>query len=817
MEKTLDIQDLFIEIEDNKVLTRAGDYIMAYKIAYPPKYTQSREQIKSAQSLWDRALRSLPIGALVCKSDIYQKPKYDSSDMRGSHFIDKYTAIHFAGREYISQQGYVFFVWPHNIKITKQIKNPFVFPSGEIFKDADKHTSMFQLQVQECIQTLAKSDSQFTVQPLNNTEIVQYVYQWFNGLETDGSSDIVFNDHSVHIGQKIGRMLAITSETAFPEELETAVKDENYSQETAGFIFYRGLLDNLGITLHCEHILNQIIQITDTKRVIQDLYATQKKLSGAIKFGHQNVVGFERTSTYLEELKKEEYSDLKFVLGHTNIITFCDDIETSDLYFGKITQALQDNNIGYYKPTGRRLQNLFLNTNCINISNLDYKSFYLVGSNVATSLLVNSGEYEDDIDGIYFQDRLFNKPNKFDFWDAPKKRLESRNYTIFAPTGRGKSVLANAILTGLINRQECVCVVIDYGGSYEKLAALYDKSEVSYFKYVPGLPLGLNPFFLEENEKPNELKIESICDMVWTMIKKTDKPSENEKTSLREIVQSYFSAMIQTSRIKDVCWRTFYDFVTKNKELLAILEIDAAYFNVKDFAHGGRDFIDGGIYSNVFESSENLSQMDYKNKKLIIFELDKIDNNILLLNIMLMVIAATISKVIWSDKKTRGVVHFDEFARTLKLPGIMDRVEFYAQAIRKQSGMLGLVLQNAYQFPNSDIGNALLANMQTTIALPTDEIEVIKSLQERKSFNEHDVTQIRSMKHDFNGERKYSEFFLKRGGQFAQVYRLELAPEALAAFQTEGEETAKIMEEYAKIGNMEQVILEYISLKTTLK
>jgi len=46
---------------------------------------------------------------------------------------------------------------------------------------------------------------------------------------------------------------------------------------------------------------------------------------------------------------------------------------------------------------------------------------------------------------IYFNDRVYNIPVKKDVWDEDRKRIKARNFFIIAPTGEGKSVLANHI------------------------------------------------------------------------------------------------------------------------------------------------------------------------------------------------------------------------------------------------------------------------------------------------------------------------------------------------------------------------------------
>jgi hypothetical protein len=69
------------------------------------------------------------------------------------------------------------------------------------------------------------------------------------------------------------------------------------------------------------------------------------------------------------------------------------------------------------------------------------------------------------------------------------------------------------------------------------------------------------------------------------------------------------------------------------------------------------EFIDNGNYAFLYNSEKGISYgTDLYDKKLVVFELDKIKGNHLLVSLMLKVINTTIKNVIWRDKATRGYV-----------------------------------------------------------------------------------------------------------------------------------------------------------------
>lgn len=810
----LNISSLFLESQGNCVLTHRGDLIYGFKIEYPAKYSQSKEDFERQKKTWDLALRNLPTKTIVCKSDVYIKTFFSAKDMPKDNFIQKATAEHFEGRPYLDHTGYVFFIWPQNDTLkNNQIKNPFRPVSVKGYKSDQINFANFETQVKQARQILNNSETVY-LEPLQQSEVMHFCSIWLNGFNMSVATDVVFEKDRVVADDMHLAMIALTDETGFPDAIVECVPDDTKSIENG---FYKGMVDYLGITLNCNHVYNQILIIDDNKTHIDRIYKTQEALFGLRKLGHENIKAHEKIDGYLKEMtSSDDSNNVHFVRGHSNIILFDKNIEIVNQAKTDIVAWFTKEGFSSYTPTGERLKNMYLNTLCINAPMLNNNSMYLVDLRAATCLFIMNGAYTNDNEGIYFQDRIFNIPFKFDFWDEPMRRIVSRNFAIFAPTGRGKSVIANAIESGLIDTQDVVVVNIDLGRSYEKLSKLYKPEDVGYFRYESGKPLGLNPFILEEGEQPTELKIEEVCEVVWTNIKKNGSTTALEKTSMRKIVKAYFICTIADDGVSALSWPGFYNFVKinyENDQLFYSLDIenDPKFFDIKEFLHAGSDFIGDGIYSNIFAATDKEIYNSFVGKKLIIFELEEIKDNMLLVTIMLQIISEAITRIVWKDRSRRALVLFDEFAETLKMPGILSKVAYYAQAIRKQNGMLGLILQAASQFPDTPDGKSILANTETLIVLPTDNKVVIDSLEERTSLSKYDRIQIESMRHNFNGEIKYSEFFLKRGS-FSRVMRLELAPKALIAYETRGNRATEIMKLYNQHGSMEEAINKYLEL-----
>lgn len=803
--KTLNVNDLFLEIGDHKAISRQGDFIMAYKVHYVPQYSQGEEDFSGVKSTWDMALKNLPVSTVVVKSDLYLKREFEGAAMPQDTFLQKSTADYFNGRLYFDHQGTIFFICPLTDTLkNKRIRNPFLFPHRIDLENERAKQSQFVTQVEQAVEILNRS-GYLTLQPMAAEGMISLAGLWFNGFNEDYLTDTEFREEYAKSGRNMIGMYVLNSERAFPEKVKSSIEDVKISTHEDGIVFHQGFFDDFGLRLSCNHVYNQIIYLDDKRVHEEALYSQERKLRGVQKFNAENAKGAVRTQQYIEELKQTD--NVRFVRGHSNVIFFSEDPEEYRLFEKDIAAIFKEKGFDAYHPTGVQLMNLYMNTLYLHASCLDVGSTYLVDMNVVTCLFVNNSIYESDPAGVYFQDRIFNVPVRFDWWDEGKKRLASRNFGIFAPTGRGKSVFLENLISGLIDTEENVTVIVDLGRSYERLSKLYPPDQVAYYHYEADQPLGLNPFELEDSEAaPSTLKIDAICELIWVVIKKEEEPSEPEKTSLRKIVDAYYVEMLETDRRQELSWETFFRFVT-GPGLLEDLEIAPEFFNLKEFTHIGSEYNQGGVYETVFKTAGR--RMVFEGKKLIIFELDEIRDNPVLLAIMLQIIAATIQKVIWKDRDTRGTVLFEEFAKLLQFPGILARAAWYSQAIRKQEGAFGIVMQSVNQFPDNNLGRAIIDNMETIIVLPTDNDATLVELSKRCHLTAHDLVQCRSMRHKFEGERTYSEYFLKRN-RYRRVFRLELPMEAKCAYFNDGP-IAKKMRTYEKLyPDMAEAIRKYI-------
>lgn len=821
MDEKKTIDDFFIDSEDNKIFTANGDYVFSFVLEFPPRFSLSKDAIEDMYTTWIRAFKCLPVDTFIVKSDVYKTLLFNE-DMGCNSFIQRQNTQYFKDKSYLGHKSYLFVIFPSDVIRAKQMRNPFAIKNLQ-----RKPTNIEKLEtiVEEFKRTLASE--KIKVRKANIEEIKQFSVGWWNGLQDDSINDIVCNENNISIGHKKAGIVAITNEKEFPETLDYITKDITFSKELEDFTFFKGLPDTLGLSLNFDHIYTQIIRIEDKKTVLDQIIHTQEHLNGLRKFSYLNASGAERLGQYLEDLKNRDQTTLGFTHCHTNVLFFADSDNQLKSRLEDVKEKMKVIALPYV-PTGKRLQNLFYNTFFANVPCLDEDSLYLVTNDIAAMQIINNSNYNGDAVGVYFQDRIFQKPFKYDLWDENLQKGDSRGFLIFSPTGSGKSVLANAITTGLVDLRYpeydtdgniigeagIVTVIIDCGRSYEKMSLSYPKEEVTYFRYDAKANLGLNPFTLLGTELPNATQIENVCQVVWMIIRQGKEVEAVEQTSLIEIVKAYYIVMSDQNRLNEVSWFSFYSFVEEDgEELLKVLKIKKEYFDRDEFLHNGKNFTTG-IYKNVFADNPELVKRFLK-KRIIIFELEEIKENPLLLSIMILIINTVIYQVIW-DKSIKGQALFDEFAQLLQKGDIFQSVAYMTQTIRKQNGLVGIVLQTPGQMPEGKDKKNIIGNTNTIFMLPTDKKNVIKEVVETCGLSDNEHAMIRSLKHKFEGERPYSEVFIH--SRTPMVARVELPPKVLALYQTNADDTVMLMRILEKNdNNMELAIDKYLKFKQTIK
>ena len=809
MRINLNDQYPIVDIQDNLVFANNGNIILGYKLLLPEVYSLSEKDFEDVHGSWFQALKSLPAGTVVHKQDVFLKKEYAAEQLPNGTFLEKATHDHFKGRKFMEHESYLFFIWPKNKSLNRaKYVNPFKEVAKSISGELSDSVKTFLDAVRDATIFL---NNKLQLDQLSQVEILRLTDDFFNGFNEGFDTDILLEKDHVQIGDHYFDVLAVNNETCFGDTVQSSKTNEKFTSDD--FVFHQGFIDGLGLNLHENHIVNQIIYLDDRHRWRKLLEKRLEELGKSSNFGTQNKVVHGKITSILDQINADD--NARIVRGHLNVVFWSGlkaDLKTTTDHLGNIASRIKTEfkelDIVPYYPKGEERKNYLLNSYFGFSSNFSDADLYVTDLKHALCLLINNSNYKSDATGIIFNDRQHNIPVLKDVWDEQKKRIKARNFAIFAPTGEGKSFLANNILRQYFESGVRL-VIIDLGGSYTKFAKLYPDQYIT-LRYEQGKNLGINPFFVS---KPHDVgvgaeRLEDLSVFLLELYSSGLTVSKAEEVALKKILQSYY----RECKADIHSLNGFYRFIEEQRTtLLDGLGIDAAYFNVTNFLHIMSEYVGDGLYSFLFEVKEDQSYK-LEDKRLIVFELDEVKDNKEVLSVMLKLIKSAIQRTIWRNRSEKGIILFDEFAKQLKFDNVLESVEFYYQAIRKQNGAIGIILQSINQLPDNSTSASILENTQVIYSLRNEK--GYGELVKRLNLSSHDLNQLKSIKNDLKGKRKYTEIFIKIGKE-SNIFRLEVPLEVYAAYLTDGSESDSIMRIYKKTNDMEKAIKEFVASITS--
>ena len=789
-----------IEIQDNLIFANNGNIIACYRGELPEIYSLSEKDFEDLHGIWFQALKSLPVGCVIHKQDVYVKKGFSSEYLPNDTFLAKATHDHFKGREYIDHSCYLFLTLVRNKTLNNsKYVNPFRKVSKGIYQELNQNVYSFIGSVNDSI-TYINNSRKVQFLPLEKSEILKFSQDFFNGFNLDFDTDMILEKSKITIGNNHFDVLAVNSESCFSESVQTSKINERFTSDD--FVFHQGYIDGLGLSLNENHIVNQIVYLDDKQKWRKLLEKKIEELKKSSNFGTQNKVILKKIEHIVDQINNDDSA--RIIRGHVNIIYWDKDAKNLERIGSQIKSEFKELDITPYYPRGEERKNYILNSYPCFSSNFSNEDLYVTDLKHALCLFVNNTNYRTDRQGIIFNDREHNIPVLKDVWDENKKRIKARNFAIFAPTGEGKSFLANNILRQYFEMGVRL-VIIDLGGSYTKFASLYPE-QFTVLRYESGKNLGINPFYVANSSDITPERLEDLSVFLFELIGEGTKPKKEQSVALKKILHSYYKTTSDNHSLD-----SFYTYIaTQRENLLTQLHIHSDYFNVEGFLHILSEYVREGLYSFLFETSEDQSYK-IEDKRLIVFELDEVKDNKEILSVMLKLIKTAIQRTIWQNKDEKGIILFDEFAKQLKFDNVLESVEFYYQAIRKQEGAIGIILQSINQLPDNSTSASILENTQVIYSLNNEKgyTELVKRL----NLSSHDLNQLKSIKNNLSGKRKYTEIFIKIGKE-SNIFRLEVPQEVFAAYLTDGADNEAIVALYKEHGSMERAIKEFIHLKS---
>lgn len=761
-----------IHIKDNIAVCNNGSIVVAYSITYPEVYSLNSDKYLAINSAWNTAIKLLPVGVILHKFDSYIKTGINPGAYPTRSYFQRTMASYLHTTHEFKHRSYLFIIIPYASSIRpNRFVNPF---SDKAYKsESDWFASKKSVveKVEQSISALVAS-GYYSINPLTQEEARFFNFQFFNLMDLTASQSVDFSPaDDIKIGENYIGALSLTHEKAMPDEIPFLVEDDSISTDAVKFDCAIG--DQLGLLLQENHYYTQTIIRQDTEYWKKRLNETLESFKGTRRFDPANEVGVTRLEQVLTDLNMNQVG-----LCKCNItVTFWDsNKEQLKKKADQVSALFTTRDIFPYRPVSNHLKQLFIAQNPFYTASNTDLNFFLSDIRAALSFFTTVTNYREDVSGHIFFDR-FGFPRITDIRDEQKKYAQAQNMVIVAPTGSGKSNLANSIL---IQHYEAGAkiVIIDIGKSFDKFTSLFGE-EAAYIKFEAGQPLGYDIF----NAPPEMLRspgtLITLRDYLLLHL------GENER---KDVEMKFFENLIllYLENNPQPSFRGLLLFMMNSENLIREkLNEEISYVDYKEVRIFISDFIEGGKYEYLYRPSTEKTEIadSLLNKRIVTFELDSIRDNPLLLPIVLKVTDYVIETNIWNDKKVYGVILRDEFARQLRFKNALRQTKEQFEAIRKQNGSIIIILQTLAQLPEGEVKEIILENAQIRICLENSNGHHITA--ESLKLGDVELMQLNSIKNNFSAARPYSEFWLKRGST-SGIYRSYLPEQWRLAFATDG-------------------------------
>jgi len=102
MEKELKNILPLLGIEHDCILSKQGEYTVAYRVRLPEIFTLADEDYENMHQAWVKAIRVLPKDSVLHKQDWFTRKEIAANDEEKASFLSKAAGRYFAGRPYLA-------------------------------------------------------------------------------------------------------------------------------------------------------------------------------------------------------------------------------------------------------------------------------------------------------------------------------------------------------------------------------------------------------------------------------------------------------------------------------------------------------------------------------------------------------------------------------------------------------------------------------------------------------------------------------------------------------------------------------------------
>ena len=801
--ETLERRFPLLSVENGCIVSKDADLTVAFEVELPELYTVTADEYEAMHSSWIKAVKVLPEHSVVCKQDWFVKETYrPKTDGGEQSFLTRSYELHFNERPYLNHKCYLFLTKTTRERSRRKsdfntLCRGFLLPKEITDKDA---AARF-LEAVEQFERIMNDSGHIRLRRLETDEITGtkerpgLVEKYFSlSLEDETAvlQDICLKPGRMRIGDKRLCLHTLSDTEDLPGRLSTDMRYERMSTDRSDCRL--SFAAPVGLLLSCNHIYSQYVFIDDAQEILQMMEKNSRNMLSLSKYSRSNAVNREWTEMYLDEAHTKGVLPVRC---HCNVIAWAEDAEE----FRRIRNDT-GSQLAMMECTPRYNT---IDTPVIywagipgNAGDFPSEESFYTFLEQAVCLFAGETNYRSSPSpfGIRLADRQNGIPVHVDISDLPMKKgiITNRNKFILGPSGSGKSFFTNHLVRQYYE-QGAHILLVDTGNSYQGLCRMiHDRTNGKdgiYITYEEDNPISFNPFYTESGKFDVE-KRDSINTLILTLWKREDEsPKRSEEVALSGAVNAYIRKISENRNIRPD-FNGFYEFVADDyRRMIEEKKVREKDFDIDGFLNVLEPFYRGGDYDFLLNSDKEL---DLTGKRFIVFELDNISSNKVLLPVVTLIIMETFIAKMRRLKGIRKMILIEECWKALMSANMSEYIKYLFKTVRKYFGEAVVVTQEVDDIISSPIvKEAIINNSDCKILLDQRKyMNKFEHIQRLLGLTEKEKGQILSINQANHPGRFYREVWIGLGGTCSAVYATEVSEEEYFTFTTEESEKLEV-------------------------
>ena len=801
--ETLERKFPLLSVENGCIVSKDADLTVAFEVELPELYTVTADEYEAMHAFWIKAIKVLPEHSVVCKQDWFVKETYrPKTGGEEQSFLARSYERHFNERPFLNHRCYLYLTKTTRERNRRQsdfstLCRGFLLPR-EI---TDKETAERFLEAVEQFERIMNDSGHVRLRRLDTDEVTGtkehpgLVEKYFSRSLEDGTAvlqDICLKPGRMRIGDKRLCLHTLSDTEDLPGKLSTDMRYERMSTDRSDCRL--SFAAPVGLLLSCNHIYSQYVFIDSAQEILQMMEKNSRNMLSLSKYSRSNAVNQEWTEMYLDEAHAK---GLLPVRCHCNVIAWAEDADEfrrirndtgSQLAMMECTPRYNtvDTPVLYWAGIPG------------NAGDFPAEESFYTFLEQAVCLFAGETNYRNSPSpfGIRMADRQNGIPVHVDISDLPMKRgiITNRNKFILGPSGSGKSFFTNHLVRNYYEQGTHI-LLVDTGNSYQGLCRMiHDRTRGEdgiYITYEEDNPISFNPFYTDSGQLDVE-KRESIKTLILTLWKREDEaPTRAEEVALSGAVNAYIRK-ISGDRSVRPDFNGFYEFVSVDyRRMIEGKRVREKDFDIDGFLNVLEPFYRGGDYDFLLNSDKEL---DLTNKRFIVFELDNIGSNKVLLPVVTLIIMETFIAKMRRLKGVRKMILIEECWKALMSANMSEYIKYLFKTVRKYFGEAVVVTQEVDDIISSPIvKEAIINNSDCKILLDQRKyMNKFEHIQRLLGLTDKEKGQILSINQANHPGRSYREVWIGLGGTHSAVYATEVSEEEYFTFTTEESEKLEV-------------------------